>query len=108
MNEALKEVSIKGFQGDMIEVKFVKYLISKASMTLENITIWFDDDCLWTRACNAIESFDLAASTMPSGSVCTITVKPGQNYWEEIGGCWDDWITYLQSTSSCTASSSIM
>lgn len=84
VSQKLKKVYIKGFMGKELEMGFVKYLITKATM-MESIAICFDDDCSRNGATDAMCLLSLEKA---SPNLC-ITLKTVNEYMANGGGSFE-------------------
>ncbi|CAI8615549.1 unnamed protein product [Vicia faba] len=91
VSQNLKSFCIKGYKGGEFEVEFVKYLILNGGV-IENITIWFLDDCSWVKAVATI----CLLSYPRISSKLSIHLKPGQKYIREHGGSFEKWVRTLK------------
>ncbi|CAK8534835.1 unnamed protein product [Lathyrus sativus] len=87
----LKSFCIKGYKGGDFEVEFVKYLIINGGV-IENITIWFLDDCSWVEVVATI----CLLSYPRNSSKLSIDLKPGKKIIKEDGASFEKWVRTLK------------
>ncbi|WJX72640.1 hypothetical protein P8452_56496 [Trifolium repens] len=87
----LKSVCIKGYIGGEFELEFVKYLILNGG-AMENITIWFLDDCLWSEVVATI----CLLSYPKLSPKLSFDLKPGVQYMTKYDSNFDKWVISLR------------
>lgn len=88
----LKTLSIKGFEGEELEVEFLRHLITTVSV-LEKIRIWFVDDCSWSRV---MQTRSLLVFPKASPNL-SIILYPGPVYMANVDNNFETWISTLRN-----------
>lgn len=90
ISKGMKTICIKGFKGKALELKFVKYVITRAIM-IEKIILCFDYDN--TREGTTAPTTLL--SLVKASTNVSITFKPGKVYISKVGGIMEDRVSSL-------------